>query len=138
MKIIKTVIVKQVLTSKRKQELLEQLLNEKKQLQKELEQLKFQMQKKIKNQDRTTSIAQSSFQKEISKREEKLHSVDFKVHQLNKLEIGTELREGTIQALEEIQVGDDWDDFQVPTEIIIKDGKVHEIRKGRSEHDELV
>lgn len=141
MKIIKNVVVKQILTKSRKQELMEQLIFEKQQLQKELEQLKFQYHKNMKNnfhKDRTSSLTRASFQREMNKREEKLAAIDFKMHQLNKLQLGTELKDGTIQAIEEINVGDDWNQIKEPTEIIIKDGKIHEIRKGRVEDDEMV
>lgn len=134
MKIIRNVIVKQILTENRKQELMNQLLFEKQQLQKELEQLKFQLHKKLKttpNKERSLNATRTSFQKEMNKREEKIAAVDFKMHQLNKLEIGTELKDGTVQTIEEIHVGDDWEMIQQPAEIIIKDGKIHEIRKGR-------
>lgn len=138
MKIIKTVLVKQVLTEKRKAQLLNELYDEKDQLLKEVDQLKFQLHKKIKvnnnNQEHTRTI-RTSFQKEMKQREEKIKGVDFKIHQLNKLELGSELRDGTIQSIVDIEVGDKWDELFNSSEIIVKDGIVHEIREGRKQHD---
>ncbi|OLO40869.1 hypothetical protein BTR23_05190 [Alkalihalophilus pseudofirmus] len=132
MKIIKTVAIKQVLTENRKGQLLNELHIEKEQVVKELEQLKFQLHKKIKqhtSHEQNHSL-RSSFQKEINQREEKLRGIDFKCHQLHKLEIGTELRDGQIQSICELKIGDNWDDISSEAEIIIKDGIVHDIRKG--------
>ncbi|WP_078554718.1 YlqD family protein [Bacillus alkalicellulosilyticus] len=141
MKIIKTVIVKQVLTEKRKQLLLKQLAEEEEQYIKELEQLTFQLQKNQKqhtsNQERQRQI-RKSFKEEIRQREEKLQSVDFKRHQLHKLELGTELKDGTVETVCDIRKGDHWDTMLAQSEIIIKDGIVHEIREGRVNDDELV
>ncbi|MFV8827125.1 YlqD family protein [Alkalihalobacterium sp. APHAB7] len=132
MKVIKSVAIKQVLTEKRKDQLLNELHFEKEQAVKELEQLKFQLHKKIKQHTshEQNHTLRSNFQKEIKQREEKLRGIDFKVHQLNKLEIGTELRDGTVESICEVKIGDNWDDIFSEAEIIIKDGIVHEIRKG--------
>lgn len=141
MKIIKTVVVKYILTEKKKEEIMTQLSAEKIQLQKEIEQLKFQMKKNLRNytqEERTNRMVSTSFQSEMKKREEKLAMLNFKIEQLNKLQLGTEIKDGTIQAIEEINVGDDWEKITEPAEIIIKDGKIHEIRKGRINHDEMV
>jgi predicted nuclease with TOPRIM domain len=140
MKIIKTVVVKQVLTEKRKEQLLQELIDEKDQLLKELEQLKFQLQKKLKKYDNLDShhSTRISFQKEMTRREEKLQTMDFKMNQLHNLEIGTELRDGTVQSIHEIQVGDIWQVISEPSEIIVEDGIITKIRKDRSIDDKLV
>ncbi|WP_096199337.1 YlqD family protein [Bacillus sp. FJAT-45350] len=141
MDIIRTVTVKQILTEKRKQYLMNELSNEEVQVSKELEQLKFQLHKKLKKFQSDHEYSQTirqSFNSEIKQRQEKLRAVEFKKHQLNKLEIGTELKDGSVQSICSIQVGDNWDDVLRDTEVIIRDGIVDEIRKGLKKDDKLV
>ncbi|MBU8907037.1 YlqD family protein [Desertibacillus haloalkaliphilus] len=141
MNVIKPVVIKQILTETRKQRLLDQLAEEYKQAEREIEQLTFQLHKKLKND--TTSIhkqreVKESFQYEIHKRKEKLKAIEFKREQLNRLQIGIEINDGSIDSMIEVNVGDRWDDVVSGQEIIIKDGIVHEIRKGRSNDDKMV
>ena len=138
MDIIKSVTIKQILTDKRKRYLLSELHKEEQQIRKELEQLNFQLQLKIKKHQGNTEhnlTVRQNFNKEITKREEKLRTVAFKMHQLNKLEIGTEMKDGTIPAICRIQEGDSWQEKINESEIVIKDGIVHEIRKGMKKNE---
>ncbi|UOE92864.1 YlqD family protein [Alkalihalobacillus sp. LMS39] len=141
MKLIRTVVVKQILTKKRKEHLLQKLEEEETQYEKELEQLTFQLHKNQKthqgNQERSRKVRQS-YKEEIRQREEKIRSVQFKRHQLHKLQLGSELKDGTIQSLCEVKTGDVWDNILTQSEIIIKDGIIHEIREGRNDDDKLV
>ncbi len=133
MKVIKKVVVKQVLTKIRKQLMMEDYLKKKKQVEKEIKQLEFQLHKKLKaskNNFEYQNALKSSFNKEIKERNDKVKIIDFQIGQLNDLEIGTEIKEQTVDTLFELKVGDDWDAFINKTEIIIKDGIVHEIREG--------
>ncbi|WP_017727284.1 YlqD family protein [Halalkalibacterium ligniniphilum] len=138
MNIIRTIVVKQVLTEQKKATLHKQFEGEKVQLEKEIQQLKFQFHKTTKghngNQENQRQI-RNSYQKEIKKREEQLKALSFKIQQLHKLELGSEIRDGTVQSVVEVNVGDVWDERMHETELIIKDGIVHEIREGRK-HDE--
>ncbi|OIJ09879.1 hypothetical protein BKP35_15450 [Anaerobacillus arseniciselenatis] len=133
MRVIKKVVVKQVLTEIRKQLMMEDYLKKKKQVEKEIKQLEFQLHKKLKaskNNFEYQSALKSSFNKEIKERNDKVKIIDFQIGQLNDLEIGTEIKEQTVDTLFELKIGDDWDAFINKTEIIIKDGIVHEIREG--------
>ena len=133
MRVIKKVVVKQVLTKIRKQLMMEDYLKKKKQVEKEIKQLEFQLHKKLKaskNNFEYQNALKSSFNKEIKERNDKVKIIDFQIGQLNDLEIGTEIKEQTVDTLFELKVGDDWDAFINKTEIIIKDGIVHEIREG--------
>ncbi|QOY34444.1 YlqD family protein [Anaerobacillus isosaccharinicus] len=133
MKAIKKVIVKQILTENRKQAMLDDFLKQKKQVEKEIKQLEFQLHKKLKaskNNYEYQNALKSSFNKEIKERNDKVKIIDFQIGQLQELEIGTEIKEQTIDTLYEINVGDDWNVFMEGTEIIIKDGIVFEIREG--------
>lgn len=133
MKAIKKVVVKQILTENRKQAMLDDFLKQKKQVEKEIKQLEFQLHKKLKaskNNYEYQNALKSSFNKEIKERNDKVKIIDFQIGQLRELEIGTEIKEQTIDTLHEINVGDDWNMFIEGTEIIIKDGIVSEIREG--------
>ncbi len=133
MRVIKKVVVKQVLTEIRKQLMMDDYRKKKRQVEKEIKQLEFQLHKKLKaskNNYEYQNALKSSFNKEIKERNDKVKIIDFQIGQLNELEIGTEIKEQTVDALFELKVGDDWDSFMNKTEIIIKDGIVNEIREG--------
>lgn len=135
MDIIKTVAVKQILTDKQKRVYLNDFNKELHEMQIELEQLKFQLHKQLKtsqyNRETKHSLKHKYMQK-IKQKEERLDGLRFKVEQLEKLPLGIEVQEGTVQVLCSVKVGDTWDDPAKGGEIIIKDGLIHEIREGRS------
>ncbi|MCD8510827.1 MAG: YlqD family protein [Bacillus sp. (in: Bacteria)] len=133
MEFIKKVTVKQILTEKSKTKLKEQFLSRQYQLNREIQQLEFVLHKKIKenkNNLKYQTSLKESFGREILKRKDKLRQLEFKLGQLDDLELGSELREGTIQMIEKIAEGDNWEEIMKGTEIVIKDGIVHEIRQG--------
>ncbi|WP_066053196.1 YlqD family protein [Robertmurraya korlensis] len=128
MNILQTVVVKQVLTETSKQVLLSKFELEKSQLQKESEQLRFEMRKLEKSKKMTINSFQKRFDKEIDTRLEKIKLLDFKIEQLHMLPLGSELKEKECQAIVEVNVGDVWEDIQTEKTIIIKDGIIDEIR----------
>lgn len=137
MEIIKKVVVKQILTEESRDRLKEQFLSRQYQLTKELKQLEFVLHKKMKE-NSSQSYQQSlkaSFDKEVARRKERLRQLELKLGQLDELDLGSELREGTIQMIEEVAEGDNWDEVMKGTEIVIKDGVVHELRSGGFEDD---
>lgn len=137
MQIIKKVVVKQILTENSRDRLKEQFLSRQYQLTKELKQLEFVLHKKMKentSQNYQQSL-KASFDKEVAKRKERLRQLELKLGQLDELELGSELREGTIQMIEEVEEGDNWDEVMKGTEIVIKDGLVHELRSGGFEDE---
>lgn len=126
--ILQTVVVKQVLTETSKQVLLSKFELEKSQLQKESEQLRFEMRKLEKSKKMTVNTFKNRFENEIHTRLEKIKLLDFKIEQLHMLPLGSELKEKECQAIVEVNVGDAWEDIQTEKTIIIKDGFVDEIR----------
>ncbi|MGI8384486.1 YlqD family protein [Robertmurraya sp. P23] len=128
MNILQTVVVKQVLTETSKQVLLSKFELEKSQLQKESEQLRFEMRKLEKSKKMTVNPFKNRFENEIHTRLEKIKLLDFKIEQLHMLPLGSELKEKECQAIVEVNVGDAWEDIQTEKTIIIKDGIVDEIR----------
>ncbi|MFC5712172.1 YlqD family protein [Thalassorhabdus alkalitolerans] len=140
MRIIKKAQIKQILTPQRKQYLLSELNRQVERYEREIEQLRFQMQKQLKAvQDSRRIKTKERFEKEIHKRLEKIRAADFQKSQLEQIPLETEMPDGTVDTLCLVEEGDDWENIMQEDEIIIKNGKVHEIRKGRSEDDnELV
>jgi Tfp pilus assembly protein PilP len=128
MQLIQTVIVKQILTEKSKQELLEKYFAGKLQMQKEYEQLQFELKKLEKAKKYQPSALKVHFEKELEKRHDKEKLYEFQIEQLHMLPLGSELKEKEVQALIEVNVGDDWDKVMGQHTIIIKDGKIKEIR----------
>ncbi|WP_066365027.1 YlqD family protein [Neobacillus fumarioli] len=129
MQIIQTVVVKQVLTEKSKAKLFETYHARKLQLQKECDQLHFEMKRLENTKTFSPGSLKVQFEKEISLRREKVKLIDFQIEQLHILPIGSELKETEMQALVDIKVGDHWDAISGQPVIIIKDGIIEEIRR---------
>jgi hypothetical protein len=132
LEIIKKVVVKQILTEESRTKLKEQFLARQYQITKELKQLEFVLHKKMKENTSANYQAslKESFNKETARRKERLRQLELKLGQLDELELGAELREGTIQMIEQVEEGDNWEEIMKGTEIVIKDGVVHELRHG--------
>lgn len=129
MKVIKRVVVKQVLTEESKKELLEKLTGEIKRLRIECEQLNFEKRKSLKyNEADAHDFIDGRFTEEIRQRQQKIDSLQFQIDQLNKLPLGTEVTETELETLVDINVGDDWDSVMSPAVIVIKNGKVIALR----------
>ncbi|MCM3767939.1 YlqD family protein [Neobacillus niacini] len=127
MQLIQTVVVKQILTENSKQHLFTQFHDRKLQYQKESDQLQFELKRLEKSKTFSQAALKSHFEKEIQMRREKIKLLEFQIEQLHILPIGSELKEKEMQALVEVNVGDAWNPSQTST-IIIKDGKIEEIR----------
>ncbi len=128
LKILQSVVVKQVLTEKSKLALLEGYEKNKQQLKKECEQLRFELKKLEKTKKYQPNNIKLHFEQEIQKREEKVKLLDFQIEQLHILPLGSELKEKEVKAIIEIEVGDRWEAVQSEKTIIIKDGIIDEIR----------
>jgi hypothetical protein len=127
MKILQTVVVKQILTEISKKMLLDRYESKKLQLQKESEQLQFELRKQEKSKRFQPGGLKSHFDKEILNRQEKVKLLDFQIEQLHILPLGSELKEKEVQAIIDVNVGDRWALLNKST-IIIKDGIIEEIR----------
>lgn len=126
MEIFQTVTVKQILTETSKEQLLNHFLQNKQQLEREIDQLTFQLKKKEKTMQ--TEEMRKQYQREISKRMDKIKIADFQIQQVHTLPLGSEMKEKEIGAILEVNVGDRWDDLMKEKTIVIRDGIVEEIR----------
>jgi|SRR5690625_70163 len=121
MKIIKKIVIKQIITENSKQTLKNNFNNHKIRLEQECQQLLFEK-KKLQNKSATSkqNVAQR-FQQEINKRKEKIKLADFKIEQLDMLEMGSEIVEKEVEALVDVSVGSNWKEIMTEGAIIIKD-----------------
>ncbi|WP_110929394.1 YlqD family protein [Bacillus massiliglaciei] len=128
MKILQNIIVAQVLTESSKNQLLIKYKSKRLQLQKESEQLRFELKKLEKTRNVSPASLKMHFEKEINSRLEKIKLLDFQMEQLEILPIGSELKEREMQSIVEVEVGADWEELISTKTILIKDGIVAEIR----------
>jgi len=129
MKIIQIVTVKQVLTEESREKLSAKYSESKQQLQKECDQLLFEMKKLERTRKFSAAAIKAQFGKEIDLRKEKMKLIDFQTEQLQLLPYGSELKDQDVQALVDVQVGDNWNDITSGKTIIVKDGMIAEIRE---------
>jgi hypothetical protein len=129
MQMIQTVVVKQILTESSKKKLFDTYHARKLQLQKECDQLHFELKRLENSKTFSPASLKAQFEKEIGLRRDKVKLLEFQMEQLQILPIGSELKEDEVQALVEIKVGDTWNDVKEQPVIIIKDGIIEEIRR---------
>jgi len=122
-------VVKQVLTEKSKERILQKYHSRKLQLQKECDQLRFELRKLEKTKKFPPETLKRHFEQEIKVHKEKIKLMDFQIEQLHILPLGSEIKETELQGLVEINEGDEWDGFLTGKTIIVKDGIVAEIRE---------
>jgi hypothetical protein len=128
MKILQTVVVKQILTESSKQKLLEQYFSKKMQYIKECDQLQFELKRLEKTKKFETNGLIRHFEKEMQRRKEKVKLLEFQIEQLHMLPLGSELKDKEVEAIVDINVGDKWDELINESTIIVKDGIIAEIR----------
>jgi hypothetical protein len=128
MQLIQTVVVKQILTENSRQKLFVQYNTRRLQLQKECDQLQFELKRLEKTKTFSPGALKKHFEKEIQMRREKEKLLEFQIEQLHMLPLGSELKEKEVQALVEVKVGDSWDERMGQPTIIVKDGIIEDIR----------
>jgi hypothetical protein len=128
MKILQTVVVKQILTEMSKQKLLENYFARKMQYLKECDQLQFELKRLDKTKKFETNGLKKHFDKEMQLRKEKVKLLEFQIEQLHMLPLGSELKDKEVQAIVDINIGDKWEDHFAGSTIIVKDGMIAEIR----------
>ncbi|KYD08224.1 YlqD family protein [Heyndrickxia sporothermodurans] len=128
MQLLQTVTIKQVLTEKSKKELQQSYIQKKITMQKECDQLRFELKKLERTNKFSPTSLKTHFEKEINSRKEKIKLIDFQIEQLSLLPLGSEIKEQDIQAIVDVKVGDNWEKLMKEQMIIVKDGIVIEIR----------
>jgi hypothetical protein len=128
MKIVKKAVVKQILTETSKAKMFEKFLSQQNRLRKECEQLRFESRRSEKSRNVDKGLLRRKFHEEIESRQEKIDGLQNKIEQLEILTVGSELHEREVQTVVEVNVGDDWQQTMNEPTIVVKDGKVAEIR----------
>lgn len=121
MKVIKKTLIKQVITEKSKRKLEYKFKQKKAKLNLECEQLIFEKKKLQKEKKNATHKIAKHFQTEIDKKKRSINQLNFKIEQLHQLPLGSEIVENTIESIVEVSVGMNWTDFLAETTIIIED-----------------
>lgn len=124
MKVIKKILIKQVITEKSKRELETNFKQKRSDLNLECEQLIFEKKKLQKEKKNATHKIAKHFQVEIDNRKREINQLNFKLEQLHQLPLGSEIIENKIDSLVEVSIGMNWSKFLEETAIIIKDGNV--------------
>lgn len=124
MKIVKKVLVKQIITDKSKRKLKRNFNEQILRFEQECQQLLFE-QRKLQNKAGVSKqeIA-ARFQQEIRKRKDKIKLIDFKMEQLDMLKTGSEITETEVEALVEVKPGVNWNELMAEKAIVIKDDVV--------------
>ena len=121
MKIIKKVLIKQIVTEKSKERIHENFYNHKMRLEQECQQLLFEQRKLQNKAGASKQEIAHRFSQEINNRKEKIKLADFKIEQLAMLEMGSEIIEKEVEALVEVYEGSHWDEITGEQAIVIKD-----------------
>lgn len=129
MKVLQTIIVKQVLTEESKGKIHQKYHSRKLQQQKECDQLRFELKKLEKSKKFSPETLKKHFEQEIKVHKEKIKLLDFQIEQLHILPLGSEIKETELQGIVDVNIGDQWDEFLSGKTIIVKDGIVTEIRE---------
>ncbi|GAA0612446.1 hypothetical protein GCM10009001_32080 [Virgibacillus siamensis] len=121
MQIIKKVLIKQIVTEKSKENLHKKFYDHKMRLEQECQQLLFEQRKLLNRSGVSKQELSQRFQQEIKNRKEKIKLAEFKIEQLDMLEIGSEITEKEVEALVEVTEGSHWEEILEETAIVIKD-----------------
>lgn len=126
--------VKVLLTEASREKLLQNYQEQMNQILKELKQWQFQGKKLLsdaqKKSNEAFQLAKERISREERNRKEKVEILQFQMKQVENLPEGSEIDYTTVESRIEIKEGDSWDDIMAGTEIILKDGIIHEIRQG--------
>ena len=121
---IRKVLIKQIITEKSKQHLKDNFKAQKRQLEQECQQLLFERRKLQNKHHLSKQEVTRRFEQQINRRQEQMKILDFKLEQLDMLEIGSEIVEKEVEALVEVRVGANWADVMGEKAIVLKDGVV--------------
>lgn len=121
MKIIKKVEIKQIITEQSKTKMKSSFYEQKMRLEQECQQLLFEKRKMLNKKGMPRQEVEHRFHKEITKREDEIKLIEFKVEQLEILAIGSEIVEGEVESLVEVSIGMNWEELMRNQSIVIKD-----------------
>lgn len=128
------VAVKFILTESTKQEILEEQRNQVDRLSEELEQIEIQgkaaLEQAMSQGGDVAAQVRMQIESEKQTRMEQREQIIQQIQQIQQLELGTEIQNMNVETSVDVRVGDNWGEILMGSEIVIKDGIVHEIRRG--------
>lgn len=135
MRIKRPVTVKMIVTGETKAQLLRQCEQSIRQVELELEQLSFERRKLLHRAEKqgreAMQQAEERLQQEVSERQGKLEQLQGQYKQIENLPEGSEIIHSQVESEVTVELGDNWEELMKGTEIVLKDGIVHEIRGGK-------
>lgn len=127
------VTIKWLVTEEAKQMMIQELQQAITNIGIELEQMEFQGKRALEEAKKQGPHAVEMVQQQIAhERDMRLqHREQLITHltQIQQAELGSELPHGQAETTVEVKVGDSWEEIVRGPEIVIKDGRVHEIRR---------
>ncbi len=134
------VAVKFILTESTKQEILEEQRNQVDRLSEELEQIEIQgkaaLEQAMSQGGDVAAQVRMQIESEKQTRMEQREQLIQQIQQIQQLELGTEIQNMNVETSVDVRVGDNWGEILMGSEIVIKDGIVHEIRRGGASVEE--
>ncbi|SER05802.1 YlqD protein [Gracilibacillus ureilyticus] len=127
MKIIRKVAVKQIVTDQKKANLKEDYELKIFKLEQECQQLLFEQKKLEQRSSKKKADIAIKFQKEMANRKDHIKWYKYKLEQLEILPIGSEISDGEVEAMIEIEEGMEWNKIIDQKSIVIKDGIITKI-----------
>lgn len=128
------VAVKFILTEMTKQQILEEHRRQIENLTEELEQLEVQgkaaLEQAMAHGGDVAQQVRERFDEERDGRLAQREQLIQQVQQIQQMDLGAEIQNMSVETSVDVHVGDDWGDVLRGAEIIIRDGVVHEIRRG--------
>lgn len=128
------VAVKVILTEETKQQILNEQRQQVEGLMAELDQIDQQgkqaLEQAMAQGGQAAQQIRQQIDEERNKRLEQREQLIQQIQQIQQLDLGTELQNMTVETTIEVKVGDDWSKVLLGSEIVVKDGVVHEIRRG--------
>ncbi|WP_303799866.1 YlqD family protein [Alicyclobacillus macrosporangiidus] len=128
------VAVKFILTETTKQQILNEQRRQVERLTAELEQLEQQgrqlLEQAMAQGGDVAQQVRQRIEQERNTRVQQREQLIQQIQQIQQMELGTEIQNMSVETTVDVHVGDDWSKILRGAEIIIKDGIVHEIRRG--------
>lgn len=132
LQILRPVTIKARVTERLKQRLAAEVQAAIRQVEEEIQQLDLQ----VKRAQLTANLTPQQqlqlrqvVEAEKQKRQAEKQELQERLRQIADLPLGSEVVQGTVQAVAQVSVGDDWDAL-FATEILVEDGRVVAIREG--------
>lgn len=133
------VVVKVKVTERFKNEMSLEIQETIRKLDAELQQLDFQLKRMVAELEKKNpagiTAARQHIEKEKQKRVEAKAKLTEQLKNVAKIAIGSEVVQGTLESITEINVGDDWNEI-IGVEVVICDNKIIDIRRSKCDSDE--